>query len=81
VPVFRMNGYLWILLDSAKSIVTLNNKVFPIIEYYLTELELRTLYRRMGHPLITRLEKILYRTDYNWDSTILRKIEEFYYYY
>jgi len=41
VPVFRMRGYPWILLDLVKNLVSQDKGIFPMAECHLIETELR----------------------------------------
>jgi hypothetical protein len=41
VPVFRMGGHPWILLDSVKNLVSQGEGIFPTAECHLIETELR----------------------------------------
>ena len=51
------------LLNLAETLVAQDNSLFPLTECYLTDIELRQLYRRFGHPLVARLEKVLRQAD------------------
>lgn len=77
VPVFRMRGHPWMLLDSVKGLVAQDSDLFPSIECHLTDVELRQLHRRFGHPSVGRLESVLRRAGQDWNSSELRKITEF----
>lgn len=77
VPVFRMRGHPWILLDNVKTLVAQDSDLFPTIECHLTEVELRQLHRRFGHPSVSRLENILRRAGQDWKSPELHKIVQF----
>jgi hypothetical protein len=61
VPVFRMRGHTWMLLNVVKGLVAQGDELFPSIECHLTETELRQLHRRFGHLLVSRLKRILRR--------------------
>ena len=60
VPVVRIRGHSWMLLDPVWTLVAYND-LFPSTECYLTDVELRQLYRRFRHPLVARLKSILRR--------------------
>src|SRR5208282_1360421 len=77
VPVFRMSGHPWMLLDPVKNLVSQDEEIFPTAECHLTKTELRQLHRRFGHPSVARLEKVLQRAEQDWDSAELQKITEF----
>src|SRR5271169_931777 len=77
VPVFRMSGHPWMLLDPVKNLVSQDEEIFPTAECHLTKTELRQLHRRFGHPSLARLEKVLQRAEQDWDSAELQKITEF----
>ncbi|EED17240.1 hypothetical protein TSTA_022940 [Talaromyces stipitatus ATCC 10500] len=67
VPVIRKRGHPWFFLDE---------KYAP--EAFLTEVEMRWLYRWFGHPAVDRLHKVLKRAGYlNVDYKMLAQIEEF----
>lgn len=45
--------------------------------YYLTEIELRRLHRRFGHFSVRRLEMILDRIDYDFDTRVFRHLTKY----
>ncbi|EED15826.1 conserved hypothetical protein [Talaromyces stipitatus ATCC 10500] len=67
VPVIRKRGHPWFFLDE---------KYAP--EAFLTEVEMRRLHRRFGHPAVDRLHKVLKRAGHlDVDYKMLAQIEEF----
>jgi hypothetical protein len=48
IPVFRKRGHPWFFLDEKQAPVT-----------FLTEIEMRQLHQRFGHPVVDRLHKLL----------------------
>jgi hypothetical protein len=70
IPVFRKRGYLWFFLDEKQAPVT-----------FLTEIEMRRLHRRFGHPAVDRLYKLLKQAGYDdVKHSDLAEIEKFCYY-
>ena len=63
VPVFRMKGHPWMLLDPVKNLVSQDDGISPTAECHLTETELRQLHRRFGHPSVAHLENVLRRAE------------------
>ena len=68
-PIICKQGYLWFLLD--------NNEVAI---YYLTETELRQIYRRFKYPAADYIYKMLTKADYNnVNYNIIKKINKYCY--
>jgi hypothetical protein len=67
VPVVRRFGHAFLLFDSALRSYLVES--FDLQPCYLTEIELRRLHRRFGHPSVDRLEKLLDRTGQKDDNT------------
>ncbi|XMA09892.1 hypothetical protein WAI453_002683 [Rhynchosporium graminicola] len=65
IPVVRKWGHPWMMLESKDALV-----------HYLTEGELRQIHRRLGHPSMLRLQKVLDRAGHEVDSAVLKKIQE-----
>jgi hypothetical protein len=65
------------LLDAGKGLIAQDDDFFPSIECHLTDVELRQLHRRFGHPLVTRLKRVLRRAGQDWSSPELRRITDF----
>ena len=61
-------GHPWFYLNRIKNIIL-----------FISETELRRLYRRFGHPVINRLHQLLIKIYYNVDYKILVSINRFYY--
>lgn len=71
-PIIRAYGHPWMLLDKVKALTYVNqspNNSSPI-SCHLTEVELRRLHRRFGHPSTERFRKVLKRAghDINFDE-------------
>ncbi|EED20782.1 conserved hypothetical protein [Talaromyces stipitatus ATCC 10500] len=67
VPVIHKRGHPWFFLDE---------KYAP--EAFLTEVEMRRLHQRFGHPAVDRLHKVLKRAGHlDVDYKVLAQIEEF----
>ncbi|OCK96706.1 uncharacterized protein K441DRAFT_550795, partial [Cenococcum geophilum 1.58] len=49
--------------------------------YYLTNIKLRQLYCRFGHPLVKRLTQILKCLGHDINSKTLDYLTRYYYYY
>jgi hypothetical protein len=56
VPIVRKWGHPWMLLHRTEETMAYS---------HLTEVELRQLHRRFGHPSVQRLTKVLQRAGYN----------------
>ncbi|EED12737.1 transposase, putative [Talaromyces stipitatus ATCC 10500] len=67
VPIIRKRGHPWFFLDKKQAPVT-----------FLTEIEMRRLHRRFGHPAVDRLHKLLKRAGHDdMDYNNLAEIEKF----
>ncbi|KAI0996966.1 hypothetical protein K3495_g11217 [Podosphaera aphanis] len=64
-PVIRKFGHAFLLIT---------NSVLPTT--FLTEVELRQLHRRFGHPSVNRLTRVLQRSGHENDSNSHRKVLE-----
>ena len=73
VPVVRMRGHSWMLLDLVRTLIA-HDDLFPSTECHLTDIELRQLHHRFRHPSVTRLESILRRAGQDWNFEELCKI-------
>jgi hypothetical protein len=67
VPLIRKWGHAWLPLKNEK---ILSNG-------FLTEVELRRLHRRFGHPSVARLHKVLSAAGHDPDGKILEAITKF----
>jgi hypothetical protein len=63
VPVVRKWGHPWLQIGKEEAIAT-----------YLTEPELRRLYRRFGHPSVAHLYKILRTAGHDVESKALQAL-------
>ena len=66
IPVVRKWGHPWFHLRREE-----HNKVF------LTEVELRRLHKRFGHPAAERLQNLLHRSGHDVDTRVLQDIKKF----
>lgn len=66
-PVIRKWGHPWLLLDKQETVV-----------HHLTEVELRQLHRRFGHPAAHRLHKVLEKAGHDdVDRSIIDRINKY----
>jgi hypothetical protein len=66
VLVVRRFGHPFLVWSS--SLQSYLVKSFNANPYYLTDVELRRLHRRFGHPLVNRLQKLLNKTGYGYNT-------------
>ncbi|KAF5503979.1 hypothetical protein CGCF413_v004518 [Colletotrichum fructicola] len=64
VPIIRKWGHPWMLLEREKSLAW----------NHLTEVELRRLHRRFGHPSVQRLHTVLQRAGHPVEITALEQL-------
>ena len=70
VPVVRRYGHPFLLWG--KFLSTYFTESFNLNLYYLTNVELKRLYRRFGHPSVERLARILDRSGHEVNSKTLK---------
>ncbi|KAI1002437.1 hypothetical protein K3495_g5767 [Podosphaera aphanis] len=63
-PILRKWGHLWLMLD---------NQQYSIKICHLTEIEVRQIHRRFGHPSVRKLSELLLRAGEDFDAKILHK--------
>lgn len=73
--VVRKHGHPWLLLDPTRTLIF--NSKRNLFESHLTEVELRTIHRRFGHPSINRLKVLLDRSGHDVESPLLQQIANF----
>lgn len=78
VPVVRRFGHPFLLWNSALQSYLIES--FATNPCYLTDVELRRLHRRFGHPSVERLQKLLYRAGHEVDSSTIDKLTKFCHY-
>ena len=66
VPVIRKWGHAWMLLNQKPEM--------SIAWCHLTEVELRQIHRRFGHPSVQRLARILNRAGHEVESGAIKKL-------
>lgn len=66
--IVRKFGHPWLLLDDMEH---------SVAHSHLTEVELKQLHRRFGHPSVGRLLKLLLNAGHEVDSKILEKLTKF----
>lgn len=66
IPIIRAYGHPWMFLDTVKAVTYCNDPVTEIdtLWSFLTESQLRTVHRRLGHPNAARLWAILNRAGH-----------------
>jgi hypothetical protein len=75
IPAMRRFGYSFLLWNTfLYSYIT---DLFDTNPCYLTDTELRRLYRRFGHPSVTRLQTVLERAGYEVDKEVLEYFTKF----
>jgi len=79
VPVVCRFGYPFLLWNI--SLCTYLTKSFKQNPCYLTDVELKRLHCRFGHPLAERLVRILKRLGYNINSKTLDHLTHYYHHY
>ena len=72
VPVVRRYEHSFLLWD--KFLSTYFTESFDLNPCYFTNVELKRLYRRFGHPLVERLARILDRSGHEVNSKILKHL-------
>src|SRR5450432_3776685 len=78
VPVVRRFRHPWLLWDT--SLQTYLTESFNSNLCFLTNVELRRLHRRFGHPSIERLQKLLERSGHEIDKLAIERLTKFCYY-
>ena len=79
-PVVVAFGHPWMLLDSVQALVASSQqelKPRSDITCHLTDVELRQLHRRFGHPSAGRLYRILTRAGHHTRHDILARLTKF----
>lgn len=76
VPVIRKWGHPWMLLHGQEASMIYSYMGY-IAECHLTEVELRQLHRRFGHPSARRLSRLLQRSGHEFDTKILKRLTKF----
>jgi hypothetical protein len=75
LPVIRRFGHGFLLWkNSLHSYITQSFEFNPC---YLTDIELRQLHRRFGHPSTTKLHDLLERSDHEVEKAALKKLTKF----
>lgn len=75
VPVVRKFGHAFLLCNSAlQTYITESFEQYPS---HLSEVELRRLHRRFGHPAVDRLYKLLDRAGHEIDKKVLEHLTKF----
>ena len=75
VPVVRRYGHAFLLWNSPlQSYLTESFNANPC---YLTDVELRRLHRRFGHPSVERLHKVLDRAGHDIDKMALEQLTKY----
>jgi hypothetical protein len=75
VPVVRRYGHAFLLCNSSLQSYLLES--FESNPCYLTEVELRRLHRRFGHPSVERLQKLLDRAGHDIDRKTLEHLTKY----
>ena len=71
LPIVRRFGHPFLVWSEA---------IHPFLQElpcYLTEVEIRQLHRRFGHPSVGRLQRVLERAGHEVDTTILQHLTKF----
>ncbi|KAF6807096.1 hypothetical protein CPLU01_15834 [Colletotrichum plurivorum] len=68
VPIIRKWGHPWLLLGPPEQSLAWN---------HLTDVELRRLHRRFGHPSIQRLHKVLHEAGHNVEVAAIEKLTKY----
>jgi len=75
VPVVRRFGHPFLLWSS--SLQSYLSKSFNANPCYLTDIELRRLHRRFGHPSVEKLQKLLYYAGHETDRMAIEQLTKF----
>jgi hypothetical protein len=78
VQVVRRFGHPFLLWNSALQSYLAES--FDTNPCYLTDVELRRLHRRFGHPSVERLQKLLYRAGHESDRSTIKQLTKFCHY-
>jgi hypothetical protein len=65
IPIIRRWGHPWWIIEASATAA-----------FHLTEVQLRQLHRRFGHPSVNRLTKILQRADQEFKTEALRRLTQ-----
>lgn len=76
VTIIRKWGHRWMLLEKNEVTITKNytEQTTKLPECHLTELELRQLPRRFGHPSVKRSSKLLQRSGHEVDTAAIKRL-------
>ena len=75
VSVVRRFGHAFLLHDSSLQAYLLES--LSQDPCYLSEIELRRLHRRFGHPSVDRLHRVLERTGHDHDRAVLERLNKY----
>lgn len=73
--LIRKYGHLWIMLGHVDLLYITQNDSLPCV--FLTESELRTIHRRLGHPSASRLYKTLQRAEHDTNFSIIERLTKY----
>ena len=78
-PIIRSYGHAWMLLDEVKALTYLNQGFADdtTVTCHLTDVELRRLHRRFGHPSTRRFYKVLQRAGHETNFEELARLTKF----
>ncbi|KAI0998751.1 hypothetical protein K3495_g9443 [Podosphaera aphanis] len=79
IPIIRAYGHPWMLLDKNKTLAYFSQEIQGdnLTNCHLTEIELRRLHRRFGHPSVARFHKVLQRAGHETNFESLKRLTEY----
>lgn len=75
IPVVRRFGHAFLMCHSSLQSYLLES--FELNPCYLTDIELRRLHRRFGHPSVERLQRLLDRAGHNTEKKTLEHLTKY----